>query len=100
MCLFDDATGSGKTFTMTGSPELPGLTPRVIQEMFTLISKLKNCEVTVSTYFVELYNENLQDLYFMLDNPRAKKDDFPDLDIKLDAKKMVFVKGAVMKTAR
>jgi len=85
---------------MTGSPELPGLTPRAITELYTLISKLKNCEVTVTTYFVELYNDNLQDLFFMLDNPRAKKEDFPDLDIKLDAKKMVFVKGAVVKPAR
>lgn len=35
----------------------------------------------------------------MLDNPRAKKEEWPDLDIKLDAKKMVFVRGSVIKTA-
>lgn len=85
---------------MTGSPELPGLTPRTIDEIFLLASKMKNCELTVSSYFVELYNDNLQDLFFMLDNPRAKKEDFPDLDVKVDAKKMVFVKGAVIKPAR
>lgn len=85
---------------MTGSPDLPGLTPRAIDELFVLISKMRNCEVAVTTYFVELYNDNLQDLFFMLDNPKAKKEDFPDLDVKVDAKKMVFVKGAVIKPAR
>jgi hypothetical protein len=24
-----------------------------------------------------------QDLYYLLDNPRAKRDDFPDLEIKV-----------------
>lgn len=62
-----------------------GLTPRAINELYSLIGKMKNCDVTVSTYFVELYNENLQDLYYMLDNPKAKRDEMPDLDVKVSA---------------
>lgn len=52
--------GSGKTFTMTGTAENPGLTPRAIEEMFRIIhSKKDYCTSRVTTYFVELYNDNL-----------------------------------------
>jgi hypothetical protein len=44
---------------MTGSKDMPGLTPRAISEMFHLISEKKNCTVRVSTYFVELYNDSV-----------------------------------------
>jgi len=30
-------TGSGKTFTMTGSPALPGLTPKAIDELYRYV---------------------------------------------------------------
>lgn len=50
---------SGKTFTMTGSPDNPGLTPKAIHELYRLIAEKKSLTVTVSTYFVELYNDSL-----------------------------------------
>jgi DNA repair exonuclease SbcCD ATPase subunit len=60
VCLFAyGQTGSGKTFTMTGSPTMPGLTPKSITEMFRLIGERKNCTTRITTYFVELYNDNL-----------------------------------------
>jgi myosin heavy subunit len=60
VCLFAyGQTGSGKTFTMTGSSSSPGLTPRAITEMFRLIHERTHCTSRVSTYFVELYNDNL-----------------------------------------
>jgi hypothetical protein len=60
VCLFAyGQTGSGKTWTMTGSEANPGLTPRAIGEMFRLISERTHCTTRVSTYFVELYNDNL-----------------------------------------
>lgn len=45
---------------MTGSADLPGLTPRCITELFAVLGKLRNCEYSVTTYFVELYNDRLQ----------------------------------------
>ncbi|KAH8077612.1 hypothetical protein JL720_9997 [Aureococcus anophagefferens] len=54
------------------------------------------CTVTVRTYFLELYNDGLVDLYHVLDNPGSAR---RRLDVKLDAKKMVFVKNAVVKDA-
>ena len=56
----------GKTHTMTGNPSMPGLTPKAINELFRLMSEKSNCVCKVSTYFVELYNDNLVDLYWIL----------------------------------
>jgi hypothetical protein len=64
--------------------------------LFTLIRERKHCVCTVSSYFVELYNDNLVDLYWQLDNDKRKSEP-PKLDIRLDDKKMVFVAGAVIK---
>jgi len=100
VCLFAyGQTGSGKTFTMTGSDAMPGVTPRGIRQLYGLIEQNSaNLDVTVSTYFVELYNDGLVDLYWSLDHD-ARREQPPKLDIKLDAKKMVFIKNVTLRTA-
>jgi chromosome segregation ATPase len=101
VCVFAyGQTGSGKTFTMTGSPSMPGLTPKAIYELYRLIDEKVHLQVKVTTYFVELYNDNLCDLFWQLDNAGAKKGpefEPPKLEIKMDAKKMVFIRNAVIK---
>lgn len=70
-CLFAyGQTGSGKTFSVLGSeepPELRGLIPRVIEELFSRIEKAHadpalgvkfRCKVS----YIEIYNEHLHDL--------------------------------------
>ncbi|RYH20376.1 hypothetical protein EON65_23595 [archaeon] len=104
VCLFAyGQTGSGKTFTMTGSSSMPGLTPKAIEELFRLIQERVHLQVKVTTYFVELYNDNLVDLYWILDNKSALAKNAnlepPKLDIKMDAKKMVYIKNAIIKEA-
>lgn len=105
VCLFAyGQTGSGKTFTMTGSPSEPGLTPRAVGEIFRLIEDRKHCDCTVTAYFVELYNDQLVDLLWLVDSkdkdaPKESKGQPPHLDIKLDGNKMVYVKGSVVKEA-
>ena len=83
---------------MTGSPSMPGLTPKAIEEMFRLIGERKHCNTRITTYFIELYNDNLVDLYWILDNKKSRGEP-PKLDIKVDARKMVFVKNSVIKDA-
>jgi hypothetical protein len=99
VCIFAyGQTGSGKTFTMTGTPDLPGVTPRTINELFALKAAMGNkADVRVSCYFVELYLDNLRDLLHARRNPSDQSP--PKLDVKLDAKKMVFVKNAVTEEA-
>lgn len=98
--IFPLKIATGKTFTMTGSPSMPGLTPKAIDELFRLIGDRKHCNCRVTTYFVELYNDNLVDLYWVLDNKKHRSGgEPPKLDIKVDAKKMVYIKNSVIKEA-
>ncbi|KAJ1451716.1 P-loop containing nucleoside triphosphate hydrolase protein [Pelagophyceae sp. CCMP2097] len=103
VCIFAyGQTGSGKTFTMTGvrgDKTLHGVTPRAIFQLFDEAKKMSaKADVAVTSYFLELYNDQLVDLYEKVDNKGASAN--PDrLEIKVDSKKMVFVKGAVLKPA-
>ena len=108
VCLFAyGQTGSGKTWTMTGDAKDPqgknaGLTPKAITEMFRLIDERAHCNIRVTTYFIELYNDNLVDLFWSLDNKKIRDKqgvmpEPPRLDIKMDANKMVHIRNAVVK---
>ena len=90
VCVFAyGQTGSGKTHTIQGPAHDPGLTPRVFEELFSLIDSMDNYEVSLSCYMVELYLETLTDL---LTNSSR---DRPNLDIKENAHGMIVVPGAV-----
>ena len=95
VCVFAyGQTGSGKTWTMTGNGDDPGLTPRCVHTLFTRIQEMDGvADISVQSYFLELYRDELCDLYFKVKNPRAKS---PKLEVKLDHDKMVFVKGATL----
>jgi hypothetical protein len=73
-----------------------GITPSAITEIFRLIKEKSHCNITLTSYFVELYNDNLVDLYWPLENDR-KKAEPPKLVIKMDEKKMVFIQNTTIK---
>ncbi len=60
------ATGSGKTFTMNGTPSQPGIIPRAIDDIFKNINQIKDRDIDslfhVELSFVELYNNNFRNL--------------------------------------
>jgi hypothetical protein len=60
------ATGSGKTFSMSGDQGKPGIVPRAIGKVFEQVEAMakadSNTLFMVSMGFVELYNNNFQDL--------------------------------------
>eukprot|EP00163_Fabomonas_tropica_P001958 TRINITY_DN11459_c0_g1_i1.p1 TRINITY_DN11459_c0_g1~~TRINITY_DN11459_c0_g1_i1.p1 ORF type:complete len:1569 (-),score=597.25 TRINITY_DN11459_c0_g1_i1:127-4833(-) len=96
VCIFAyGQTGSGKTFTMAGEGgDLEGITPRAMREIYTLANGLKKrANVSIQAYMMEIYNDKLVDLL----QPDRKKP--PRLDIKKDAKGMIFVAGSVLKAA-
>jgi kinesin family member 17 len=69
-------TGSGKTYTMEGvsrPPELWGVIPRAIREVFDRVSQLRTIQnaksYTIYVSHTEIYNEKVRDL--LSDTPRT-----------------------------
>lgn len=57
------ATGCGKTYTVSGSPDQPGIVFQAMQELFCKIEDLsdtKSFEISLS--YLEIYNESIRDL--------------------------------------
>ena len=55
-------TSSGKTFTMMGPPELPGIIPFTFSGIFKHIEQSNNCEFVLRLSYMEIYNETIMDL--------------------------------------
>merc|ERR1719261_2407647 len=56
-------TGAGKTWTLYGTPEHPGISPRTCEEVFEVIERdREKFHVEVSASMVELYNNTVCDL--------------------------------------
>ncbi len=62
-CVFAyGTTGSGKTYTMAGTPEEPGIMYLIIKSMFGKISSVTDKKFEIKVTFVEIYNEVIRDL--------------------------------------
>eukprot|EP00890_Picochlorum_soloecismus_P005045 jgi/Picsp_1/5541/NSC_02900-R1_protein len=55
-------TSSGKTHTMRGNEEEPGIIPQAIQEIFNLINNATDREFLLRMSYMEIYNEDIKDL--------------------------------------
>jgi hypothetical protein len=58
-------TGTGKTFTMEGDSndsKQAGMIPRAIRELFSILDD-SGTEYSVKVSYLELYNEELRDLF-------------------------------------
>ncbi|CAN7942163.1 unnamed protein product, partial [Ixodes hexagonus] len=55
-------TASGKTRTMMGSDQEPGLIPLAVREVFNIIENVPNREYLLRISYLEIYKENLHDL--------------------------------------
>ncbi|GBP82593.1 Kinesin-like protein KIF18A [Eumeta japonica] len=89
------ATGAGKTFTMIGSTENPGITYLTMENLFyTIASFEKDRDFDIAVSYIEVYNENVYDL--------LKPSKVP-LQLREDSKYGVMVAGLTLhniKTAR
>ncbi|CAI6334696.1 unnamed protein product [Periconia digitata] len=57
------ATGCGKTHTITGTPQQPGIIFMTMQELFEKINDLQEEKVTeITLSYLEIYNETIRDL--------------------------------------
>ena len=78
------ATGAGKTYTMLGNDENPGIMPLTFGELFKEIKKYSNREYTIKLCYLEIYNENIKDL--LINNG-------PNLELREDPNKGLFING-------
>jgi len=71
-------TGAGKTWTLYGIPEQPGVSPRTCTEVFEVVNKGSDrFEYVISASMVELYNSMVRDLLSGEKSP-------PKLEIRQD----------------
>ena len=85
-CFAYGATGSGKTFTMAGSQESPGVMPRAISDLFKIAKTKDEFNWRFTMTYVEIYNERIKDLL----NPGSA-----ELDVRECPKRGNIVAGAV-----
>lgn len=92
-------TGSGKTFTMAGTPEMPGLKPRFVREIFDIATRSKQYTFRIRAYMLEIYLDELLDLFWKKQTKNWKKElaagKAPALKVQKNAKGIVVVSGAV-----
>ncbi|KAI4301878.1 hypothetical protein L6164_035115 [Bauhinia variegata] len=87
-------TGTGKTFTMDGTKERPGIIPRALEELFRLASLDNSSSLTFSMSMLEVYMGNLRDLLAPRSSIRTYESMTKcNLNIQTDAKGMVEIEG-------
>ena len=85
-CFAYGATGSGKTYTMTGSMDKPGVIPLTLDALFAACAEAEDEYSTLlRMQYVEIYNEQIKDLL----EPSSA-----NLDVREDPKRGTFVAGA------
>uniref|UniRef100_A0A1A8FM31 Kinesin-like protein n=1 Tax=Nothobranchius korthausae TaxID=1143690 RepID=A0A1A8FM31_9TELE len=80
-------TGAGKTHTMLGSPEQPGVIPLAVEEVFNLVRATDQDEgwdYSVGMSYLEIYNEKVLDLL---------SQNSQDLPIREDKDKNILIPG-------
>ena len=68
-------TTSGKTYTMLGTPETPGILPCTVRDIFNFTSKDTENEYKVWISYFEIYNESINDLLMPGNTGLKIKDD-------------------------
>jgi hypothetical protein len=102
VCVFAyGQTGSGKTFTMVGAPGMEGILPRAMREIYEKKAEMAaEYDMNVKCYMLELYNDQLLDLLVSKADKNAAKQanhgKEEQLQIKKDAKGMIFVPGSTV----
>lgn len=93
VCIFAyGQTGSGKTYSMLGAPTDPGISPRLVDDIFGS-ERNQLVKTTVECMFFEIYNEKVRDLF----NKKLKVGDYDQPKIRQHPTKGVFVEGLTSK---
>ena len=82
------ATGAGKTYTMLGNDDNPGIMPYTLKELFNEISLYPERSYKIKLWYLEIYNENIRDLLV---------NDSDNLELREDPIKGLFINGITEK---
>jgi hypothetical protein len=104
VCVFAyGQTGSGKTWTMSGNGANPGVQPRSVGEIFSIVDRDRDkIEFKVKVYMIEMYLEGLVDLLKTVPGAEqvGKFDRKGQLAVRKDAHGRVQVGGVSVCTAK
>ncbi|OHT10246.1 hypothetical protein TRFO_04250 [Tritrichomonas foetus] len=87
------STGSGKTFTMMGNDNHPGITPLAVQHIFEHIQNDPTRKYIVAISYFEIYNETIKDLLHE-NSERDKRIKFSQQIARSYEDVMITIKGA------
>ena len=81
-------TGTGKTFSMQGITDSPGVIPRAITDIFSFIRETPHREFLLRASYLEIYNEEIRDLLAPAPAVGAQPE---KLTLREDSKRGVYV---------
>ncbi|KAG0265362.1 kinesin-like protein Klp5 [Mortierella polycephala] len=85
------ATGCGKTHTISGTPEKPGIIFLTMQELYERMKELEDEKtIEISLSYLEVYNETIRDLLGK-STPEGTK--HPSLHLREDSSKKISIAG-------
>jgi len=75
-CCLTQNLGAGKTFTMIGNPQHPGIMVLTMRDLFHAIADNKSeRQYHLSVSYMEIYNETIRDLLVENSKPLALRED-------------------------
>ncbi|CAG2106801.1 unnamed protein product, partial [Medioppia subpectinata] len=74
-------TGTGKTFTMEGSADKPGIIPNSFEQIFNCIARSHNQQYLVRSSYLEIYQEEVRDLLSKDQSLRLELKERPDIGV-------------------
>ncbi|CAN8064739.1 unnamed protein product [Agarophyton chilense] len=84
-------TAAGKTYTMLGTEEDPGVTRRSISHVFQLISQCSSRQFLLRASYIEIYNEIIRDLLVPANDNLRIHEDVINKRVFVDAREEVVV---------
>ncbi|GAA0155248.1 microtubule binding motor protein [Lithospermum erythrorhizon] len=86
-------TGTGKTFTMEGTTDSPGIIPHALEELFQKTSSSSSTSYTFSISMLEVYLGSLKDLLAARPSSKTYSVSRCNLNIQTDSKGSVDIEG-------
>ncbi|KAF2725644.1 kinesin-domain-containing protein [Polychaeton citri CBS 116435] len=80
-------TGTGKTFSMQGTAQQPGVIPLAITDIFSYIRENPNREFLLRVSYLEIYNEKIYDLLSQSTPGQAQQE---EIKLREDSKRGVY----------